>query len=161
MPGYFNLDIVNVVPNVSELKEKNLSKIKLKDIKINSKDPEKIAEQLREELNKQLAPWGLNWEEYLNPGDFDNILSQIQHNKFSEITFKPSNFLTDGNLKFNVANFDFESYQFNLPNSEENTSFIQDKKNLYWFIPLSITVFSFLSFGIWFLIRKKFKKFNK
>ncbi|MCN0158445.1 Mbov_0399 family ICE element protein, partial [Mesomycoplasma ovipneumoniae] len=107
LPGYINLDIVNVVPNISPLKEKNLSKIKLKDIKINSNDPQKIAEQLRDELNKQLVPWGLNWEEYLTPGDFNKILEQIQHNKFSQISFKPSNYLTDGNLKFNVENFDF------------------------------------------------------
>ncbi|WP_069099004.1 Mbov_0399 family ICE element protein [Mesomycoplasma ovipneumoniae] len=161
LPGYINLDIVNVVPNISRLKEKNLSKIKIDDIKISSNDPQKIAEQLRDELNKQLVPWGLNWEEYLNPGDFDKILEQIQHNKFSEITFNPSNYLTDGNLKFNVENFDFVPYQFNIPTTEvEETSFIQDKKNLYWFIPLTITVFGILSFGIWFLIRKKFKKFN-
>ncbi|MDW2835831.1 hypothetical protein R7U59_03045 [Mesomycoplasma ovipneumoniae] len=161
LPGYINLDIVNVVPNISHLKEKNLSKIKLKDIKINSNDPQKIAEQLRDELNKQLAPWGLNWEEYLNPGDFAKILEQIQHNKFSEITFQPSNYLTDGNLKFNVENFDFVPYNFNLPAAEESTSFIQDKKNLYWFIPSTVSVLGILSFGIWFLIRKKFKKFNK
>ncbi len=161
LPGYINLDIVNVVPNISRLKEKNLSKIKLNDIKINSNDPQKIAEQLRDELNKQLVPWGLNWEEYLSPGDFDKILEQIQHNKFSEVTFQPSNYLTDGNLKFNVENFDFIPYKFNVPTTEETTSFIQDKKNLYWFIPLTITVFGILSFGIWFLIRKKFKKFNK
>ncbi|WP_341516298.1 Mbov_0399 family ICE element protein [Mesomycoplasma ovipneumoniae] len=160
LPGYVNLDIVNVVPNISALKEKNLSKIKINDIKINSNDPQKMAEQLRDQLNKQLVPWGLNWEEYLNPGDFDKILEQIQHNKFSEISFKPSNYLTDGNLKFNVENFDFVPYNFNLPVTEETTSFIQDKKNLYWFIPLSITVLGILSFGIWFLIRKKFKKFN-
>ncbi|MXR33709.1 Mbov_0399 family ICE element protein [Mesomycoplasma hyopneumoniae] len=160
LPGYFKLDIVNVVPNISHLKEKNLSKIKLKDIKINSKDPEEIVQQLKEELNKQLAPWGLNWEEYLTPEDFDKILRQIQHNKFSEISFKPSNFLTEGSLKFNVENFGFEPYKFNLPGSEENKSFIQNKKNLYWFIPLTIIVLSSLSFGIWFLIRKKFKKFN-
>ncbi|MDW2915775.1 hypothetical protein R7Z46_02475 [Mesomycoplasma ovipneumoniae] len=161
LPGYINLDVVNVVPNISRLKEKNLSKIKINDIKISSNDPQKIAEQLRDELNKQLVPWGLNWEEYLNPGDFDKILEQIQHNKFSEITFNPSNYLTDGNLKFNVENFDFVPYNFNLPTTEvEETSFIQDKKNLYWFIPLAITVFGILSFGIWFLIRKKFKKFN-
>ncbi|MDW2891233.1 Mbov_0399 family ICE element protein [Mesomycoplasma ovipneumoniae] len=160
LPGYINLDIVNVVPNISHLKEKNLSKIKLKDIKINSNEPQKIAEQLRDELNKQLAPWGLNWEEYLTPGDFDKILEQIQHNKFSEVTFQPSNYLTEGNLKFNVENFDFVPYQFNTPTAEEATSFIQDKKNLYWFIPLTITIFGILSFGIWFLIRKKFKKFN-
>ncbi|WP_143825193.1 Mbov_0399 family ICE element protein [Mesomycoplasma ovipneumoniae] len=160
LPGYINLDIVNVVPNISPLKEKNLSKIKLNDIKINSNDPRIIAEQLREQLNKQLVPWGLNWEEYLNPGDFDKILEQIQHNKFSEVTFKPSNYLIDGNLKFNVENFDFVPYQFNIPTTEEATSFIEDKRNLYWFIPLTITVFGILSFGIWFLIRKKFKKFN-
>ncbi|MDO6856482.1 hypothetical protein Q4502_02035 [Mesomycoplasma ovipneumoniae] len=160
LPGYINLDIVNVVPNISNLKEKNLSKIKLKDIKINSNDPQKIAEQLRDELNKQLAPWSLNWEEYLNPGDFEKILEQIQHNKFSEVTFKPSNYLTDGNLKFNVENFDFAPYKFNVATTEEATSFIQDKKNLYWFIPLTVSVFGILSFGIWFLIRKKFKKFN-
>ncbi|MDW2920297.1 hypothetical protein R7U60_03625 [Mesomycoplasma ovipneumoniae] len=161
LPGYINLDVVNVVPNIYRLKEKNLSKIKINDIKISSNDPQKIAEQLRDELNKQLVPWGLNWEEYLNPGDFDKILEQIQHNKFSEITFNPSNYLTDGNLKFNVENFDFVPYNFNLPTTEvEETSFIQDKKNLYWFIPLAITVFGILSFGIWFLIRKKFKKFN-
>ncbi|WP_337897574.1 Mbov_0399 family ICE element protein [Mesomycoplasma ovipneumoniae] len=160
LPGYINLDIVNVVPNISPLKEKNLSKIKLKDIKINSNDPQKIAEQLQDELNKQLVPWGLNWEEYLNPGDFDKILEQIQHNKFSEVTFQPSNYLTEGNLKFNVENFDFIPYQFNLPSQEETTSFIQDKKNLYWFIPLTITVIGLLGFGIWFLIRKKFKRFN-
>ncbi|WNM16705.1 Mbov_0399 family ICE element protein [Mesomycoplasma ovipneumoniae] len=160
LPGYINLHIVNVVPNISPLKEKNLSKIKINDIKINSNNPQKIAEQLRDELNKQLAPWGLNWEEYLNPGDFNKILEQIQHNKFSEVVFQPSNYLTDGNLKFNVENFDFVPYNFNLPTTEEATSFIQDKKNLYWFIPLTITVFGILSFGIWFLIRKKFKKFN-
>ncbi|MDW2835850.1 hypothetical protein R7U59_03165 [Mesomycoplasma ovipneumoniae] len=160
LPGYINLDIVNVVPNISHLKEKNLSKIKLNNIKISSNDPQKIAEQLRDELNKQLAPWGLNWEEYLNPGDFDKILEQIQHNKFSEITFQPSNYLTEGNLKFNVENFDFVPYNFDLPTTEEETSFIQDKKNLYWFIPLTISVFGILSFGIWFLIRKKFKRFN-
>ncbi|MDW2870674.1 hypothetical protein R7V45_00805 [Mesomycoplasma ovipneumoniae] len=161
LPGYINLDIVNVVPNISQLKEKNLSKIKIDDIKITSNDPQKIAEQLRDQLNKQLVPWGLNWEEYLNPGDFDKILEQIQHNKFSEITFKPSNYLTDGNLKFNVENFDFVPYQFNPPTQEEATSFLENKKNLYWFIPLSISVLGILSFGIWFLIRKKFKKFNK
>ncbi|EXU60945.1 Mbov_0399 family ICE element protein [Mesomycoplasma ovipneumoniae] len=160
LPGYINLDIVNVVPNISQLKEKNLSKIKIDDIKITSNDPQKIAEQLRDQLNKQLVPWGLNWEEYLNPGDFAKILEQIQHNKFSEVTFQPSNYLTDGNLKFNVENFDFVPYNFNLPAAEESTSFIENKKNLYWFIPLSITVLGILSFGIWFLIRKKFKKFN-
>ncbi len=160
LPGYINLDIVNVVPNISPLKEKNLSKIKIDDIKIKSNDPQKIVEQLRDELNKQLVPWGLNWEEYLNPGDFDKILEQIQHNKFSEITFKPSNYLTDGSLKFNVENFDFLPYQFNTPTTEEPTSFLENKKNLYWFIPLTVTVLGILSFGIWFLIRKKFKKFN-
>ncbi|MCN0158455.1 hypothetical protein M2A18_04140, partial [Mesomycoplasma ovipneumoniae] len=77
LPGYINLDIVNVVPNISPLKEKNLSKIKINDIKINSNDPQKIAEQLRDELNKQLVPHGLNWEEYLTPGDFNKILEQI------------------------------------------------------------------------------------
>ncbi|XBE78072.1 hypothetical protein VQY16_03865 [Mesomycoplasma ovipneumoniae] len=161
LPGYINLDIVNVVPNILPLKEKNLSKIKIDDIKISSNDPQKIAEQLRDELNKQLAPWGLNWEEYLNPGDFNKILEQIQHNKFSEVTFKPSNYLTDGNLKFNVENFDFVPYKFNVPTTEEATSFLENKKNLYWFIPLTVTVLGILSFGIWFLIRKKFKKFNK
>ncbi|WP_337898954.1 Mbov_0399 family ICE element protein [Mesomycoplasma ovipneumoniae] len=160
LPGYINLDIVNVVPNISNLKEKNLSKIKLNDIKISSNDRQKIAEQLRDELNKQLAPHGLNWEQYLNPVDFDKILEQIQHNKFSEISFQPSNYLTEGNLKFNVENFDFVPYQFNPPTAEEATSFLEDKKNLYWFIPLTITVFGILSFGTWFLIRKKFKKFN-
>ncbi|WP_337902584.1 Mbov_0399 family ICE element protein [Mesomycoplasma ovipneumoniae] len=160
LPGYINLHIVNIVPNISALKEKNLSKIKIDDIKITSNDPQKIAEQLRDQLNKQLVPWGLNWEEYLNPGDFGKILEQIQHNKFSEITFKPSNYLTDGNLKFNVEKFDFVPYQFNTPTAEEATSFLENKKNLYWFIPLSITVLGILSFGIWFLIRKKFKKFN-
>ncbi|WP_337903432.1 Mbov_0399 family ICE element protein [Mesomycoplasma ovipneumoniae] len=160
LPGYINLDIVNVVPNISRLKEKNLSKIKIDDIKISSNDPQKIAEQLRDELNKQLVPWGLNWEEYLNPGDFDKILEQIQHNKFSEVTFKPSNYLTDGSLKFNVENFDFLPYQFNTPTTEEPTSFLENKKNLYWFIPLTVSVLGILSFGIWFLIRKKFKKFN-
>ncbi|WP_341495006.1 Mbov_0399 family ICE element protein [Mesomycoplasma ovipneumoniae] len=160
LPGYINLDIVNVVPNISRLKEKNLSKIKIDNIKITSNDRQKIAEQLRDELNKQLVPWGLNWEEYLNPGDFDKILEQIQHNKFSEISFKPSNYLTDGNLKFNVENFDFIPYQFNPPVREEATSFLENKKNLYWFIPLSVSVLGILSFGIWFLIRKKFKRFN-
>ncbi|MDW2861066.1 Mbov_0399 family ICE element protein [Mesomycoplasma ovipneumoniae] len=160
LPGYINLDIVNVVPNISNLKEKNLSKIKIDDIKISSNDPQKIAEQLRDELNKQLAPWGLDWEEYLNPGDFDKILNQIQHNKFSEVTFQPSNYLTDGNLKFNVENVDFIPYQFNPPIEQEATSFLENKKNLYWFIPLTVTVLGILSFGIWFLIRKKFKKFN-
>ncbi|WP_341513412.1 Mbov_0399 family ICE element protein [Mesomycoplasma ovipneumoniae] len=160
LPGYINLDIVNVVPNISPLKEKNLSKIKIDDIKINSNDPQKIAEQLRDELNKQLTPHGLNWEEYLNPGDFNKILEQIQHNKFSEISFKPSNYLTDGNLKFNVENFDFIPYQFNPPVREEATSFLENKKNLYWFIPLTVSVLGILSFGIWFLIRKKFKRFN-
>ncbi|WP_341420408.1 Mbov_0399 family ICE element protein [Mesomycoplasma ovipneumoniae] len=160
LPGYINLDIVNVVPNISPLKENNLSKIKIDDIKIKSNDPQKIVEQLRDELNKQLVPWGLNWEEYLNPGDFDKILEQIQHNKFSEVTFKPSNYLTDGSLKFNVENFDFLPYQFNTPTTEEPTSFLENKKNLYWFIPLTVTVLGILSFGIWFLIRKKFKKFN-
>ncbi len=160
LPGYINLDIVNVVPNISPLKEKNLSKIKIDDIKINSNDPQKIAEQLRDELNKQLTPHGLNWEEYLNPGDFNKILEQIQHNKFSEISFKPSNYLTDGNLKFNVENFNFIPYQFNPPIREEATSFLENKKNLYWFIPLTVSVLGILSFGIWFLIRKKFKRFN-
>ncbi|WP_341492364.1 Mbov_0399 family ICE element protein [Mesomycoplasma ovipneumoniae] len=160
LPGYINLDIVNVVPNISPLKENNLSKIKIDDIKIKSNDPQKIVEQLRDELNKQLVPWGLNWEEYLNPGDFDKILEQIQHNKFSEVTFKPSNYLTDGSLKFNVDNFDFLPYQFNTPTTEEPTSFLENKKNLYWFIPLTVTVLGILSFVIWFLIRKKFKKFN-
>ncbi|WP_337899469.1 Mbov_0399 family ICE element protein [Mesomycoplasma ovipneumoniae] len=150
LPGYINLDIVNVVPNISQLKEKNLSKIKIDDIKITSNDPQKIAEQLRDQLNKQLFPWGLNWEEYLNPGDFNKILEQIQHNKFSGITFQPSNYLTDGNLKFNVENFDFIPYQFNPAPTEEPTSFLENKKNLYWFIPLSITVLGILSFGIWF-----------
>ncbi|WP_425294443.1 Mbov_0399 family ICE element protein, partial [Mesomycoplasma ovipneumoniae] len=129
LPGYVNLDIVNIVPNISALKEKNLSKIKIDDIKITSNDPQKIAEQLRDQLNKQLVPWGLNWEEYLNPGDFGKILEQIQHNKFSEVTFKPSNYLTDGSLKFNVENFDFLPYQFNTPTTEEPTSFLENKKN--------------------------------
>ncbi len=159
LPGYINLDIVNVVPNISNLKENNLSKIKIDDIKIKSNDPQKIVEQLRDELNKQLVPWGLNWEEYLNPGDFDKILEQIQHNKFSEVTFKPSNYLTDGSLKFNVENFDFIPYNFN-PTTTETPSFLENKKNLYWFIPLSVSVLGILSFGIWFLIRKKFKRFN-
>ncbi|MDW2892163.1 Mbov_0399 family ICE element protein [Mesomycoplasma ovipneumoniae] len=160
LPGYINLDIVNVVPNISRLKENNLSKIKIDDIKITSNDPRIIAEQLRDELNKQLLPWGLNWEEYLNPGNFDKILEQIQHNKFSEVTFQPSNYLVDGNLKFNVENFDFVPYKFDLAPTEESTSFLENKKNLYWFIPLTVTVLGILSFGIWFLIRKKFKKFN-
>ncbi|WP_337902209.1 hypothetical protein, partial [Mesomycoplasma ovipneumoniae] len=68
--------------------------------------------------------------------------------------------LTDGSLKFNVENFDFLPYQFNTPTTEEPTSFLENKKNLYWFIPLTVTVLGILSFGIWFLIRKKFKKFN-
>ncbi|WP_337898947.1 Mbov_0399 family ICE element protein [Mesomycoplasma ovipneumoniae] len=160
LPGYVNLDIVNVVPNISPLKEKNLSKIKIDDIKINSNDPQKIAEQLRDELNKQLVPWGLNWEEYLRPSDFNKILEQIQHNKFSEVTFQPSNYLTNANLKFNVENFDFIPYQFNLPDIHEKSGFFENQKNLYWFIPLTVTVLGILSFGIWFLIRKKFKKFN-
>ncbi|XBE78396.1 hypothetical protein VQY16_01180 [Mesomycoplasma ovipneumoniae] len=160
LPGYINLDIVNVVPNISPLKQKDLSKIKIEDIKISGTDPQTIAEKLRDELNRQLAPHGLNWEEYLNPGDFDKILEQIQHNKFSEITFNPSNYLTDGSLKFNVENFDFVPYQFNPPIEQEATSFLENKKNLYWFIPLTVTVLGILSFGIWFLIRKKFKKFN-
>ncbi|MEG7280262.1 hypothetical protein V6B68_02240 [Mesomycoplasma ovipneumoniae str. Black Butte] len=159
LPGYINLHIVNVVPNISPLKEKNLSKIKIDDIKISSNDPQKIAEQLRDELNKQLVPWGLNWEEYLTPGDFNKILEQIQHNKISQISFKPSNYLTDGNLKFNVENFDFIPYNFN-PTTTETPSFLENKKNLYWFIPLSVSVLGILSFGIWFLIRKKFKRFN-
>ncbi|MCN0158472.1 hypothetical protein, partial [Mesomycoplasma ovipneumoniae] len=86
-------------------------------------------------------------------------LEQIQHNKFSQISFKPSNYLTDGNLKFNVENFDFIPYNFN-PTTTETPSFLEDKKNLYWFIPLSVSVLGILSFGIWFLIRKKFKRFN-
>ncbi|MBG0730748.1 Mbov_0399 family ICE element protein [Mycoplasma sp. 'Moose RK'] len=160
LPGYINLEIANVVPNIRNPKESNLSKIKLENIKINSKDPKIIAEELKKQLNKQLAPWGLNWEEYLTPLEFDNILTKIRHNKISEITFKPGNFLTQGDLKFKVENFDFEPYKFDLENLENSKNFLENPKNLYWFIPVSVVVLGILSFGIWFLIRKKFKKFN-
>ncbi|MBG0730677.1 hypothetical protein [Mycoplasma sp. 'Moose RK'] len=68
--------------------------------------------------------------------------------------------MTQEDLKFKVENFDFEPYKFDLENLENSKNFLENPKNLYWFIPVSVVVLGILSFGIWFLIRKKFKKLS-
>uniref|UniRef100_UPI003080586A hypothetical protein n=1 Tax=Mesomycoplasma ovipneumoniae TaxID=29562 RepID=UPI003080586A len=57
---------------------------------------------------------------------------------------KPSNYLTDGSLKFNVENFDFLPYQFNTPTTEEPTSFLENKKNYNIILFLTSIFFFFL-----------------
>ncbi|VEU66118.1 Mbov_0399 family ICE element protein [Mesomycoplasma hyopneumoniae] len=160
LPGYLNIKLTNIVPNIKDPKETNLSKINLDKIIINSNNPQEIIKELEEKLDKQLKPYGLNWKEYLKVESLDSLLEKIRHNKISNIELLPGNYLTSGNLKVEIENFGFEPYKFDLKNQEESQNFLQNKKNLYWFIPLTITVLAFLSFGIWFLIRKKFKKFH-
>ncbi len=158
LPGFAKLKIVNVVANNRIPKTNDLSSINLGTIKIDSENQEEIAKQIIDGLNNQLEKYNLNLKDYFKELNLTNLLNTIKNNKLSNFTLEPNNFLTTGNLKFNVDNFKFDlnnpkEFEFNSENNESASSKL-------WIIPIIlISVISLGLIGI-FIYRRKIKRYN-
>ncbi|MDW2892826.1 hypothetical protein R7V75_02470 [Mesomycoplasma ovipneumoniae] len=158
LPGFAKLKIVNVVANNRIPKMNDLSSINLGTIKIDSENQEEIAKQIIDGLNNQLEKYNLNLKDYFKELNLTDLLNTIKNNKLSNFTLEPNNFLTTGNLKFNVDNFKFDlnnpkEFEFNSENNEFSSSKL-------WIIPIIlISVISLGLIGI-FIYRRKIKRYN-
>nr|WP_033161552.1 hypothetical protein [[Mycoplasma] collis] len=159
------IKLINAVDNVTIPNEQDLLNIKLSTIKTNISNKEQLKNKIIADLNQQLKKYDMNYEEYLEFNDWDEILNQlIQVNKINvvEIELSPKNFLIFNKLKLKILNnmkraddltynpyedpeLDDESkiekilQEQKIDEKSENLiKKINNKKRLYWLIPLVI-----------------------
>ncbi|VEU59605.1 Mbov_0399 family ICE element protein [Mesomycoplasma neurolyticum] len=186
--GKKTIVLVNLVDNLEVPSEQNLATLKLKTIKANISNKDKLKAKIIEDLNKQLKNYNLNFEQYLIIENWDKILELLttenQINKIKAIV-KPKNFIMYNSAELNIINnmlkADDSTYDpYSDPGLEndaiekivknnknqaisKNINKSIDKKKLMWIIPLAI-VLTILTFGIviWIYYRfgpgKKIKK---